>query len=164
MKKKFRPFIKLTSWALSGLLALVGLGGCSIKIIVNPDEDDNGDVVMYGVPWASYAVKGAVVDKATQRPVKGIEVKLHVPDSVNFPSQPGWKATTDGRGEFKLTNTPNFSIPLVITDIDGEANGSYANDTVTVDDKNPQHIGGGDGWFQGELTATVKIELEPKDE
>ncbi|MDR2498576.1 MAG: radical SAM-associated putative lipoprotein [Tannerellaceae bacterium] len=163
MKKKFRPFIKVTSWILSGLLALVGLGSCNIKIIINPD-DDHGDLVMYGVPWASYAIKGSVVDKATQKPVKGIEVKLHVPDSVNIPFQPGWKATTDGRGEFKLVGTPDFSFPLAVTDIDGEANGSYANDTVIVDDKNPQHIGGDGGWFQGELTATVKIELEPKDE
>ena len=163
MKKTFRPFIKLTSWILSGLLALVGLGGCNIKIIVNPEDEDNGDMVMYGVPWASYAIKGAVVDKGTQKPVKGIEVKIHVPDSVNLPYNPGWKTTTDGRGEFKLSNTPpSFDFPLIITDVDGEANGSYQTDTVIVDDKNPQHIGGDGGWFKGELTATVRIELEPK--
>jgi hypothetical protein len=30
---------------------------------------------------------------------------------------------------------------------------------VKVDYDKAEHIGGGDGWFQGELTAIVKAEL-----
>ena len=147
MKKIYGPFIKATSWALSGILAVIGMGSCN-KTIFGSEDDENMQV-MYGVPWASYAVKGTVVDKVTQKPVKGIEVKIVIPDSLNIPPDKGWRDTTDAKGEFKLSNTLDYSLPLIVTDIDGEANGSYKADTVKVDDKNPQLIGNNGGWFEG---------------
>ena len=142
----------MTSRALSGIMAAIGMGSCN--------SNSNDVIPMYGVPWASHAVKGAVIDKLTKEPVKGIEVKIVIPDSLG--SMPGkeWRDTTDAKGEFKLSNTYDFSFPLIVTDIDGEANGSYKADTVTIDDQHPKLIGNNGGWFEGELTATVKIELE----
>ncbi|MDR1938099.1 MAG: radical SAM-associated putative lipoprotein [Tannerellaceae bacterium] len=156
MKKIYRPLIKGTNWALAGLLSLTGFSSCG-------DIIGGGSVAEYGVPWASFAIKGTVVDKASKEPIPGVEVKLALPDSVKayYPNPPAWTTTTDSKGEFKLPDTPGWEKePLVITDVDGEANGSYPTDTVYVDYRNAVHLGGGSGWFQGELTAIVKIELE----
>jgi putative lipoprotein (rSAM/lipoprotein system) len=67
-------------------------------------------------------------------------------------------------GDFKLSDTVQMdSIPLIATDIDGVNNGVYKTDTIYVDFKNAEHIGGGDGWFQGELVATANFKLEAQD-
>jgi putative lipoprotein (rSAM/lipoprotein system) len=138
-------------------MAAIGMGGCDKGFFGSDAEEP----VMYGVPWASYAVKGAVVDKVTQRPIEGIEVKIVVPDSLGIATEKGWADTTNVKGEFKLAATPGFFCPLIITDIDGSANGVFHPDTVSLDDKATELIGNNGGWFQGELTVTVTVELEP---
>ncbi|GHT30684.1 hypothetical protein AGMMS49574_10940 [Bacteroidia bacterium] len=142
---------------MAGLTALLSFSNC-----------DKESSEMYGVPWASHAIKGTVVDKATLQSIPSIEVKIALPDSLKqyFPYNNEWGNKTDEKGEFKLANTPILygekGVPLVVTDIDGEANGLFETDTVYADFKNAQHIGGGKSWFQGELTATVKVELQEK--
>lgn len=165
MIKINRAFIKGTNWALAGIMGLLGFASCS-------DEDEPVDE--YGVPWSSYAIKGAVKDKTTGEPIEGIEVKIAVPDSLkqHFHKEQleAWKAKTDKEGLFKLSNTPDRGFlehsPIVTSDIDGEKNGLYRSDTTYVDYENAEHIGGGSGWFQGELTKTIRIDLEEekKDE
>jgi putative lipoprotein (rSAM/lipoprotein system) len=162
MKTIYRPFIKGTNWALAGLVALLGLSNCA-KL----GDGDDSLVLEYGVPWASYAIKGTVVDKATQNPISGIEVKIDKTGDLSYPEiTDNWTSKTNENGEFKLSNTPNGAsekgVPVIITDIDGEANGSFEADTIYVDYKNAQHIGGDNGWFKGELTAIVNVELETK--
>jgi putative lipoprotein (rSAM/lipoprotein system) len=122
--------------------------------------------VLYGVPWASCAIQGNVVDKATNQPIPGIEVKIALPAhmSQSFPDAGKWKITTDAKGDYKLSNTMQMdSIPLVATDIDGEKNGLYRPDTIYVNFSNAKHIGGGSGWFQGELVATANFKLEAQE-
>jgi len=156
MKKIYRPFIKGTNWALAGLLSFFGFSGC----------DGPGGMMMYGVPWASCAIEGNVIDKATKQPIPGIEVKIVLPDNINLspPKPDSWTRTTDNDGKFKLSDTlQSDSIPLVATDIDGELNGLYKPDTIYVNFSKAQHIGGGKGWFQGELVATANFELEARE-
>jgi len=165
MKKINRAFIKGTNWALAGIMGLIGFTSCS-------DKDEPVDE--YGVPWSSYAIKGAVKDKTTGEPIEGIEVKIAVPDSLkqyfNKEQLERWKTHTDKDGVFKLSDTPDEGFlelsPIVASDIDNEKNGLYKSDTTYVDYKNAEHIGGGNGWFQGELTKTIQIGLEEekKDE
>ena len=146
MKKIYRPLIKGTNWVLAGLLSLLGFSNCK-KI---PYE--------YGVPWGSYAIQGKVTDKATDEPIQGIEVRLVYPPHLSFPPS---ENVTDNNGDFKLPDVVFVdSIPLIATDIDGEKNGLYRADTIYVDYGNAKHIGGGDGWFQGELVATADFKLE----
>jgi len=145
-----KQFIKGTNWVLAGILALFGFSTC-----------ETGKL-MYGVPWASQAIQGKVTDKTTGKPIQGIEVKINLPENqYQQPASKTWTGITDNNGDFKLTNTLlGDSIPLVATDIDGAKNGLYKPDTIYVDFKNAQHIGGGDGWFQGELVATANFKLE----
>lgn len=157
MKRRYRAFIKGTNWALAGFLGLLGFPGCNI---ISPEE-------MYGVPWSSYAIKGTVTAQTTKEPIEGIEVKIAVPDSLksHFSKEQldGWKTQTDKDGTFKLSDTPDESLlryaPLVASDIDEEKNGRYKPDTVYVD-YNQANTEGGGGWFQGELTKTIQINLE----
>jgi len=150
-----KKFIKGTNWVFAGVLSLLGFSRC----------DTSGGEVMYGVPWASHAIQGKVTDKTTGKPIQGIEVKINLPvNQYQQPASKTWTGITDESGDFKLTNTLLMdSIPLVSTDIDGAKNGLYKPDTIYVDFKNAQHIGGGDGWFQGELVATANFKLEAQD-
>jgi putative lipoprotein (rSAM/lipoprotein system) len=150
MKKMYRPLIKGTNWALVGISGLLGFSGC-----------DNTGQEMYGVPWASYAIKGTVVNIADGKPVEGIRVDIvtNNPDGYEGHKPESWITTTNAKGEFKLSNTLGSDETLAITDIDGDKNGSFVSDTLKVDYRNAEHIGGGKGWFQGELVATVKAEI-----
>lgn len=157
MKKIVRPFIKGTNWALAGLLSLLGFASCGDNIGETP--------AMYGVPWAGYAIKGTVTDKATGEPIKDIEVKVEFPDSLKIyrPTLPDLKARTNEKGEFEIQDTPAPAW-VITTDVDGEKNGSFAADTLSVDGYNDaEHIGGGGGWFQGHLTKTVDVKLTQKE-
>ena len=160
MKKIYHPLIKASNWVLAGILSFLGFSGCNLLGKEEP--------VMYGVPWASCAIKGSVIDKATRQPVSDIEVRIalpedmlqHVPDAVIS----HWTSRTDVNGNYKLPDTYQMdSIPVVATDIDGEKNGLYKPDTLYVSFKNAVHIGGGDGWFQGELVATANFELKTQE-
>jgi len=151
----YRLLINGTNWILAGILSLLGFSGCNSLEPVD----------MYGVPWASCAIKGNVIDKMTKQPIQGIEVKIALPDSIlqhlTSPIPDTWTGITDNKGDFKLSDTWQMdNIPLAATDIDGEQNGLYKPDTIYVSFSNAEHIGGGKGWFQGELVATANFELE----
>lgn len=151
MKKFNRAFIKGTNWALAGLLALIGFSSC---------EDVGKE--MYGVPWKGYAIKGTVVDKATGKPIPGVEVKVDISKELkpSYPASDSWIKKTDAQGNFEIQDTPSDPVTLVSRDIDGATNGTFQSDTIQVNYQNAEHIGGGKGWFQGYLTKTVRIEME----
>jgi len=138
-KMNYRDLIKASNWLLAGLMTLLGFTSCEKTL-----EE-------YGTPWETYAIKGAVVNKTDGKPIKGIKVNVVPYDDLSV--------LTDEKGEFKFSDTSGQEGSLAFTDIDGEANGLFVSDTVKVDYDNAEHIGGGDGWFQGELTAIVKAEL-----
>lgn len=157
MKKSIRLLLQASNWALAAMLGMAGFTGC------NPS---NGSVSMYGVPWKSAAIKGKVLDHETKQPVPNIAVKLLWPDSLH-PSAPDWAARTDASGAFKLTDVPlGDSLQLAVHDVDGDANGAYLSDTVSVsfDNQDTECVGCGNEWFEGELTKNVRIELKPKAE
>lgn len=157
MSKYKRQLIKGTNWALAGLMGLLGFTRCST----------DSPVDMYGTPWSRYIIKGAVTDKATGKPIEGVEVKIAIPDSIAYyyPEElkNSWKTTTDGEGEFKLSDTPESyvkEIPIVVSDIDGAKNGLYQSDTIYVDYKGATQTEKGKGWYNGEFTKTIQIQLE----
>ena len=164
MKKIYRPFIKGTNWALAGLLGFLGFSACN-------NDGEEPMAVAYGVPWASHAIKGVVVDKETGEPIEGVEVKLAMPDeNINYPKS--WKTITNSEGEYKLSNTYSYytekGAPIAFNDIDGEENGSYKSDTIYVDITKGEHVPEDPNkeWFNGEFatTADFKMEKEKTDE
>ncbi|MDR3269627.1 MAG: radical SAM-associated putative lipoprotein [Tannerella sp.] len=157
MKKLYRPFIKGANWALAGLLAVLGFGACKDY------------TVEYGTPFADYTVKGTVVNKVTGKPVEGIRVGYREPVNALMYGPPmtsyGEKsiAMTDAGGAFQITEGmfPGEvnPVPVYVTDVDGEANGSFAQDTLMVNFEGAKRSGKETDWYQGEYTVTIKVEL-----
>jgi hypothetical protein len=164
-----RAFIKGTNWALAGLLGLFGFSGCDTE----PKEE-------YGVPFADYTVKGAVVDKATGKPIEGIRLGYWYAGPMLMYGVPSTQyrekasVTSNAKGEYTLkdrfsidemipddNSTPTF-IPVFVSDIDGKENGLYSDTILNVNIKDAVRTGKQKGWYGGEYTVKVDIELKEK--
>ena len=149
------------NWLLAGLLSLLGFSGCNI---IEPMDE-------YGTPFADYTVKGKVLDKSTGKPVKGVRVG-YSPTPVAVPMYGVPPAsyqmmsvadTTDVQGEFKLTERVSLTdeaVPIYVEDIDWAENGVYTPETLMVSFKDAERTGKPKGWYHGEYTVTVNVELE----
>ncbi|MDR0561027.1 MAG: radical SAM-associated putative lipoprotein [Prevotellaceae bacterium] len=147
---------KIINRTLAGLVTLLGFSNCDR--IESPVE--------YGSPHVDYTVKGKVTDKFTGNPVEGIRVgysPVRNSDTASWGYMSKIFTLTDANGEFKITESNDFNpstVPVYVEDIDGEANGSYTSDTLSIDFKNAPQTGKPAGWYKGEYTATVHVELE----
>ena len=173
-----RVIINGINLALAGILSLLGFVGCQ----------KNAPLDEYGSPHADYTVKGTVVNKATGKPIEGIRVgydpinwaiamygviatifqpksKVLETNDVKSGETYGERqhVLTDAKGEFKLTDPlfqeKNKAIPVYVQDIDGEENGLFQSDTLEVDFSKAVQTGKPDGWYEGEFTVTVNVEL-----
>ncbi|MDR2138210.1 MAG: radical SAM-associated putative lipoprotein [Tannerella sp.] len=167
MKKINRSLIRNANRILAGILALLGFGGCEKKEVAVPE---------YGTPRADYTVKGVVVNRATGRPVKNIRVsytaleqtivEYGVPPVTYSGDGPFADDVTGSDGTFKITQTmfavPANPVPVYVEDTDGEANGLFEPDSLTVDFRDAGRSGERDGWYDGEYTVDVKVELTEK--
>jgi putative lipoprotein (rSAM/lipoprotein system) len=166
MKKLSRPFIKGTNWALAGIMTALGFNSC-----------DLGEPTEYGSPHADYVVKGKVVSKTDGKPVKGIKVQYTSPvvpeygaPSASYQQYLNGSAITGEDGGFNLKSTEwpenQSAQPVTFSDIDGEVNGSFADTTVVVDFTKAEQTQKGNGWYSGEYTVNLDVELREitKDE
>ncbi|MCL2738323.1 MAG: radical SAM-associated putative lipoprotein [Bacteroidales bacterium] len=162
-----KVFLKGVNWALAAIITMLGFAGCN-KIGV--DE--------YGTPHADFTVKGAVVDKVTGKPIKGIRVGYSphfrvVPmyGVIPTPYQPKAHVLTNDKGEFVLRDkfyTSEFylmdnapTLFVSVEDIDGALNGWYGSEYLQVDFSKAPLSGKPKGWYEGEYTVTKNIELTP---
>ena len=160
-----RACTKWMNTLLAALLALLGFNSC---------EEPR---VEYGTPNADYTVKGKVVNKVNQQPVKGIRVGYSVYQGpllmygvLPTPFRPLAADTTETAGTYKFTN--RFSageireneVPVFVQDVDGEANGLFRDTVITVDFDKAVKSGKSKGWYQGERTLELNVELEPEKE
>jgi len=164
MKTDRRAFIKRMNWVLASIIGMLGFAGCKKSNEVGTEE--------YGTPHADYTVKGAVVNKATGKPIEGIRVGygcescvVVVPAYGVIPTPYVLKShiTTNAKGEFKLTDSffpGEFqTLPVYVEDIDGEKNGLFQSEILQVDFSKAEHSGKPKGWYGGEYTVTVNVEL-----
>ena len=162
-----RTFIKGANWALAGLISLLGFTNC---------EKELSPSVEYGTPNADYTVKGKVVNKATGKAIEGIRVAYNpevysgtlygVPTA---PYKPKYYVITNAKGEYKLTEKLSISeiqfignsplLPVYVEDIDGEKNGLFQSETIQVDFKSAEKTGKPKGWYDGEYTVTLNVEM-----
>lgn len=144
---------------LSALLVLLGFSSCGNEPGDTPCE--------YGTPYATYEVKGKVVNKTTKTPVANIQVKLSLNRegaSNNLPTQSG---QSTGAGEFTVSSigfpTVDVDYKLTVTDVDGPANGgTFKAATTDVSFKDIKPVGG-EHWNAGKATQTITIELEKEE-
>lgn len=147
---------KVSNLVIAGILSLLGFGfSCESK-----DE--------YGCPWASYKVTGKVVSSVDQTKISNVEVVLtelyYESDSVAYTGDSNVVNTaSDGAYEVQLNTIPDNEkyFKLAIKDIDGEDNGSYVSKD-TVISFNDSELTGGSGWYSGEATKEINIELDPE--
>ena len=167
-----RAFIKGMNWALAGLISLLGFTACEKSGLV----EYGSPKVEYGVPNADYTIKGVVVNKVNQEPIKGIRVGFS-PEFVAIPMYGVLPVSyeskvfvlTDEKGEYKLTDRFHYgeiqmnenipTLPVCIQDIDGEENGLFQSEYLQVDIRKAEFSGKSKGWYEGEYTLKLDVEL-----
>ena len=151
MKKIGRKFLKGTNWALAGLLSFLGFSGCDII-----------GRVEYGTPHAEYEVKGTITNEAGKN-IPDIQVKLAQGKRGGY-IESGITVKTDEMGHYSasVTTFPGKDFVMIVTDTDGETNGSYASDTIAVRFEEKDYYKKSKGWFEGAARKKVDIKLKPK--
>ncbi len=157
MKKVKNVWLRCSAWLLNFILLLLGFSSC--------DGDDNGNVgeqlLMYGMPYATYSLKGKVVD-AQKQPIPDIEVKIKVGNGgVYYSPIASLKTNSSGEFSFKENLTAEGKFRLIARDADGAANGSFKSDSIDITTDKPS---GGDGWFRGTTSKEDIVITLQKDE
>jgi len=135
-------YYKLKHWLLATAAGLLGLNvGCD-RIFVEE----------YGCPEADYEVKGRVTTRGDM-PIEGIKVSLNE----------YYADTTDADGRYYVGfggfPIGDDTVKVSFSDIDGEANSSYADTTVSVVFHNSDLHGGDGHWYEGRATKVVDVKL-----
>lgn len=147
--KKIRSFwTRLCAWAIGALGMGAALSSCE-----EIEDIFGGGLCMYGTPTMDYEISGKVVDAKSGKAIEGIQVSR--PWEYNDGA-----VTTDSDGKFtvKGQDFPNDTLHIKATDIDGSANGSYAETKVVVDLKQVEK---GDGaWYDGKFENKGKVEIK----
>ena len=142
-----KSFAKLTAAIGPALLTMLGFSGC---------EDVNGRCE-YGTPNCDFKVDLTVVDE-NGKGIKGIRVvpseRLTYDKDTLYTDETG-KAV----GNYDQA-WPYDEVKFYFADVDGEANGSFKRDSLTV--KAEKLKGGSGNWYEGEFalkgTKTLKKE------
>lgn len=151
MKRIYSNLRQITSRVCMVGLALLGFS-CS------DDDDDNGQLCMYGTPTAEFEIKGAVTSE-DGKPVPDAEVRVTGRKAPS--SQAAFdRDTTESDGAYSLhgyfTGGPENILKLVC--IPGDA--SLAADSIEV--KLTKTEDGDGAWKRGKGEATVDFKLKKK--
>lgn len=164
MKSNRKQWLRMSNRALSGMLALLGFVSCTND--ANDDDPNGGGMLEYGSPYATYEVKGKVIDKKNRTGIPQIQVLMgmerETPEGKKF--YPFSKPVhTDDNGEFIIADGGHFGTidyEILAKDIDGEANGVFENEMKDISFKDIK-LEGGKGWYKGKATLeNVTIEME----
>ena len=114
---------------LKSLLMLLGFGSASCT---EKSTGIFGQTDAYGTPTVSYTVKGRVVD-TDMKPVQGIKATLNDGSDGIGCTLSDEEGVFSARGAmFGFALTEDVKLTLVLEDIDGEANGSFADESLDV--------------------------------
>ncbi len=147
MQKLKVRFLKGYNLLLSLLLALLGCTG-------------EEPACEYGMPHASFVLKGTVRSKTTAQPVAGIQV------TVTNSAQASCSAVSAGTGKFEVTieDFPaDQAFPVKFTDADGTANGIFLSKDTIAEFNDPVFTGGDHDWYDGKTEKEFNVKLTPKE-
>ena len=151
------------NWVLVGILGMLGFVGCEK---IGMEE--------YGTPHADFTVKGTVVDKATGKPIAGIQVTIprvdhhqratsvFIPDQSVITSEVHDTLYTKDNGDFayKYEGFPsNDSINVIIKFEDITEIKRYKTDSTKVTFFQSDLISGS-GWYHGGATKEIEVKLD----
>ncbi len=109
----------------------------------------------YGVPHASFIVKGNVKSETSDKTISNIRIVMNYDTSY-----------TNDEGNYHIQNTDfpdSQSYHIEFNDIDGETNGAYQPLDTIVEFNNPEFSGGNDNWDSGETEKEVNVKLKDKE-
>jgi putative lipoprotein (rSAM/lipoprotein system) len=116
----------------------------------------------YGVPHASFIVKGKIVSSEGNIPVPNIKVRMQI-DSVSMQHD---SAYSDSKGIYQVVDKFGFPIShsysITFIDTDGTANGEFQTLDTIVEFKDPVYTGGDGNWDSGETQKEFNVVLKPK--
>ncbi len=144
-----QTFAKLTAAIGSTLLSMLGFSGC--------DRNIKGSLCEYGTPHCDFKVDLTVVDESG-KVVKGIRV---APSERLTYDKDTLYTDENGKAVCSYDNAwPYEEVKFYFDDVDGEANGSFKRDSLTV---KAEKLKGGSGWYEGEFALKGAKTLK-KDE
>jgi putative lipoprotein (rSAM/lipoprotein system) len=150
-KTMHRSMLKGANWILVGILSMFGFSGC---------HKERYGLEEYGTPYATFSFHGKVTDK-NESPVK--DIKIEVTEQGASVMNP---MLTDKSGGYSMTFStfPAEDFKVIVSDIDGEANGSYKNDTIQVTITKDDYYKQGEGnWNRGSAAKEVDVVLKDKE-
>ena len=153
MKARIRRLYRIVAGAL---MTLLGFNACNIF-------EHRAE---YGMPHADYTLKGTVKDESG-KPIKGISVKYRRQDQY---LENGWEEhefTTDENGSvstslpIEFPYDPKELVEIALEDIDGEAHGKFAKDTLRKDDFKVDFTEDKKStWHQGSYVVTFDAKMK----
>ncbi len=157
MKKLQKRIMRLYTAVCAAVLGALGFTACGWQ------ADMYGTEPAYGVPTATFRVRGVVTDEENN-PVEGIRVAVS--------DREGWDSDTvytSADGEFETCDMSVGSVEsvrAVLTDVDGEKNGgTFAPDTVKFEEMKVDTIRKGSGrWDEGEYELSFERRLKRGDD
>lgn len=162
MKKFNNSIFKITNWLLTGFLTLLGFA-CS-----DENREDGGTVEEYGTPYATYEIKGKVINE-NESPIPNIEIQSesrmgYSDTSIYKPitpdSEKNVKTNQDGNFTAQYGAFPTDTIRIIA--IDGSSNNSFLNDTIKIGLKNEDYTGG-NKWYKGAVKKDITIKMKRKN-
>ena len=165
MKKLNRKLIRVTNWALAGLLSLLGFTGCG------KDDNGGGEIsVEYGAPSANFKVLGRVTNEQGQ-PLGGMRVVASEVTAVwgKGPEQcySGLLRDTvytasDGTFVRIYSTFPADSVYIHMKIEDSAEPSVYDSDSVTVGFAKGDLKGADGSWFLGAAEKVIDVKLKAK--
>lgn len=152
----------LYSKIISSLLLLLGFTPCSSEA-----GGASGSIAEYGVPTATFRIRGVLVDKADDSKfISGVKVAIGHPYLGISESKRAFyvdSIVTNNKGEFEL-NISDFPVSqkfvIKYEDTDTTQNGNYGLTIDTVLFENPSFTGERANWSVGETTKDLdKVKL-----
>lgn len=163
--------LKICRWGLT----LIGLGfvsGCEKA----PDDLPLDYPAAYGSPYATFEIKGRVVDEDTGKPVKGVSlirghVSYHGKDAYgNYIKEyhpipySRMQINDDGTFEVNGQSSGDKIIPVFLSDDDPSADGNYRDSLYLVEAEPDKGFKTDDFWHTGHYKAEDVIIKAKKTE
>lgn len=150
MKKIKIGLLRKYNLLLRGLLSIIGIGA-----ICNLTSCEYGvPGTEYGVPHATFIVKGEVQSENSSTPISNIRVIMGYDTSY-----------TNQEGKYQLENTefPDSQTFLIeFKDVDGTSKGEYHPKDTIIDFDDPQFSDESATWNKGSVEQELDVKLKPK--
>jgi len=149
MKKVKRHFWRKYNALLTLMLSLLGFSTACESL-----DEYGAPVVEYGVPTATFIVKGKVSSQ-DHAAVPNIRVAMG-----------GDTTYTDKNGNYEVRQQSaptDQEIPIEFEDIDGIENGEYSKIDTVAHFENPTFTGREGNWDMGETEQELNIKIDTKE-